>query len=256
MRPLDIPVPKFQNVLVIAEPTLQQIPLNLVLDANEFAGKNQALGYAPSLTWFEAARRNLANHDGRRLAWLSVSEDPDQRGTLEMILDRLRPTFELYNFHIDTSRQIPKSFVGAQMAVVTAHGSLTTDMQFIHKISDEEALAESPIMLARSLAGIELVILFVCSGGRIDKHPLLNTTVSLPKLLLDRGCRTVIASPWPLAAVVTGPWLEGFMEAWESGETALTSTFKANQMVEARLGDFPSYALAMAVHGDVLLRKC
>lgn len=255
MRDFQIPVPSFQNILVVAEPALQQIPFNLILDNDEFAGKTRAIGCAPSLTWFEAARRNLANNDGRRVAWVSTSEDPEKVGTLEMILERMRPTLEQYDFLIDTSRHIPKNFAGAQMAVVTAHGGLTTEKRFIHKISDEEVLVESPVMLARSLAGIELVILFVCSGGRIDRHPILNTTIGLPKMLLEHGCRTVIASPWPLAAVVTAPWLEGFMGAWEMGKTASSAVFNANQAVNERLGDPPQYALAMAVYGDMLLRK-
>lgn len=255
MQELTIPLPSSENILVVAEPVLQQIPLNLLLVGDEFAGKTRAMGYAPSLTWFEAARRNPESHDGRRLAWVSASDDPEKVGTLEMILERLRPTLDRYGFHTDTCRQIPKDFSGAQMAVVTAHGGLTTEKRFIHKISDEEALAESPIALARSLADVELVILFVCSGGRIDRHPIGNTTVGLSKMLLGYGCRTVIASPWPLAAVVTGPWLEGFMEAWDAGETASVATFRANQVVEARLGNPPQYVLAMAVHGDVLLRK-
>ncbi|MFB9125736.1 CHAT domain-containing protein [Paraburkholderia dipogonis] len=253
MGDLDMPIPSSPNILVIAEPVLQQIPVNLVLDAGEFAGRTRSIGYAPSLTWFEAARRSPAQHDDRRLAWISTSEDPEKVGTLEMILERLRSTFEAHHFTIDTSRQIPKNFKGAQMVVITAHGGLTTEKRFIHRISDEEMLAESPEALARALAGVEMVILFVCSGGRSDRHPLGNTTVGLPKMLLDRGCRTVIASPWPLAAVVTGPWLEEFMVAWDAGETAAAATIRANQAVYRRLGDPPQYSLAMAVHGDVLL---
>ncbi len=255
MQALDIPLPSFPNILVVAEPVLQQIPLNLLLDGGEFAGQTRSMGYAPSLTWFEAARRNPTNHDGRRLAWVSASEDNDRMRTLEIILERLRPTLDQHGFRTDTSHQIPKDFSGAQMAVVTAHGDLTIEKRFIHKISDEEALAASPVALAHSLADIELVILFVCSGGRIDRHPLGNTTVGLPKLLLGHGCRTVIASPWPLAEVVTGPWFEGFMKAWDAGETASTATFRANKAVEVRLGNPPQYVLAMTVYGDVLLRK-
>ncbi|VWD15371.1 hypothetical protein BLA39750_03515 [Burkholderia lata] len=254
MGDLEIAVPSSQNILIISEPVLQQIPVNLVLEEGEFSGRTRSIGYAPSLTWFEAARRNPSKHDGRRLAWISASEDLNKVGTLEMILERLRSTFEAHRFDIDTRRQIPKNFLGAQMAVITAHGGLTTEKRFIHRISDEEVLAESPEALARALAGVEMVILFVCSGGRSDRHPLGNTTVGLPKMLLDRGCRTVIASPWPLAAVVTGPWLEEFMVAWDAGETAAGATFRANCAVCRRLGDPPQYSLAMAVHGDMLLR--
>lgn len=74
-------------------------------------------------------------------------------------------------------------------------------------------------------------------------------------MLLDRGCRTVIASPWPLAVAVPGNWLERFLEAWEAGDTALDANFKANAYVRERLGPEPGLGLAMTVYGDVLLTR-
>lgn len=144
---------------------------------------------------------------------------------------------------------------GANLAVVTAHGQLTAENRFIHRIADEQEFVESPLTLARTLAGVELVILFVCSGGRVDRHPFSNTTVSLPKMLLDKGCRTVIASPWPLDSVVPGNWLERFLDAWEAGESVLDANFMANRYVSERLGPEASLCLAMSVYGDVLLRN-
>jgi hypothetical protein len=255
MEKLKIPLPKASNILVIPEPSLQQVPMNLVLSEDEFLGKSCAIGTAPSLTWLQAVQTTPVQHDGRRLAWISASDEPESYGTLEAILGRIQPTFDRFEFQTDTSRRIPKNLSGAQMVVVTAHGSLTAEKRYIQRISDEGVLAESPLILARALAGVEVVILFVCSGGRLDRHPLANTTVGLPKLLLDRGCRVVIASPWPLDALVTYRWLEGFMSAWESGETVLNATFKANGEVSSALGDPPQYGLAMTVHGDVFLRK-
>lgn len=255
MRELDIPLPEAPQLVIIAEPLLQQIPMNLILLKDEFLGYTTAVGIAPSLTWLEAAQQHPSSHDGRRLAWISASDAPEATGTLETILDRLRPTFEEFGIIVDTSRQLPKNLAGAQMVVVTAHGGLTAEGRFIHKISDEEKLVEAPLSLARALAGVELVILFVCSGGRMDKHPLANTTVGLPKQLLDHGSRAVIASPWPLDSMVTYRWLGDFLRAWEAGETVLTATYTANQAVQAALGDPPQYCLAMTVYGDVLLRR-
>lgn len=84
---------------------------------------------------------------------------------------------------------------------------------------------------------------------------MINTTVSLPKMLLDRGCRTVIASPWPLDVAVPSNWLERFLERWDSGDTALEANFKANNYVRHRLGPEPGLCLAMTVYGDVLLTR-
>jgi hypothetical protein len=255
MAEFNIPIPKGKRVLVIAQPALLGLPYNLALVADRFAGSSKAIALVPSLTWLDAVRARSRNENQRLMAWISVPLEPEQLKTLDMVYQRLLPSFEEYGFQIDNSRRIPNGFQGARMAVVTAHGQLTSDARYIHRIADDEALAESPTSLANALAGVELTILFVCSGGRVDEHPHANTSVSLPKLLLDRGCRTVIASPWPVAAAVPGNWFEGFMQAWNAGATTFEANLFANKNVEARLGPEPQYCLAMTVYGDGLLQK-
>lgn len=255
LEKLQLPLPSKKNIIVIAEPILQQIPINLALVDGEFVGRNHTIGYVPSLTWLESMHRRSYTSDNRRLAWISASEDPNDFGTLEMLHTRLASVFDDYGFELNTKRKIPHNFSNARMAVVTAHGGLSEEGRFIHKISDEGVLAETPTRLAQSLANTELVILFVCSGGRIDKHPFNHTTVGLPKLLLDNGCRAIVASPWPLEAKVVGPWLEEFMAIWERGETVSSATQLANEEVAKRLGDFAQYSQAMHVYGDVMYRE-
>jgi hypothetical protein len=114
---------------------------------------------------------------------------------------------------------------------------------------------EAPSALASALEGVELVILFVCSGGRIDKNPWDNSTISLPKQLLNGGSRVVIASPWPLNVLVTYNWLGPFLRAWEAGATVLDATRMANDAVAIHFGDVPQYSLAMRVYGDVMLTR-
>jgi hypothetical protein len=255
MAEFDIPLPKGERVLVIAQPALSGIPYNLVLVKEQLAGSSKAMAMVPSLTWLDAVRARPRNTDQRSVAWVSVPPEPEQLQTLDMVYRRLEPLFEEHGFQVDNSRRIPAGLQGARIAVVIAHGQLTNDARFIHRIADDEELAESPKSLANALAEVELVILFVCSGGRVDEHPHANTSVSLPKLLLNRGCRTVIASPWPLAAAIPGNWLQQFMQAWNAGATALEANLAANKYVESRLGPEPQYCLAMTVYGDGLLRK-
>jgi hypothetical protein len=188
-------------------------------------------------------------------AWISTQEGPEANGTLGRALERLGGTFDDFGFTIDNGRQLPPDMSDAKLAVITAHGGLTAEGRYIHSIRDEDHLFEAPTALAAALAGVEVVILFVCSGGRIDKHPWGNTTVGLPKLLLDKGCRVVIASPWPLDVKVTDNWLDPFLREWESGATALQATKKANEEVAHRLGKRPQYSLGMIAYGDVLLTK-
>lgn len=255
MGDFELPTPSTDKVLVIAQPRLQQLPINLYIVDGQFAGENKAIGMAPSLTWLDNARQYRAVTSGKRHAWISCSPQAEAYRALDMVFARLEPCFQQHGFVIDTRGRIPADVRGASMAVVAAHGQLTSDKRYIHGIADEEDLYESAVSLARALAKVELVILFVCSGGRVDPHPMVNTTVSLPKMLLDRGCRTVIASPWPLDVAVPSNWLERFLERWDSGDTALEANFKANEYVRQRLGPEPGLCLAMTVYGDILLTR-
>lgn len=261
MEALGVHLPASEKLLIVAEPQLQQLTANLVVvppQEGEFAhfyGSRSALGYVPALSWLAATRSEARSAKSGYRAWISADSGPDAAGTLDIALARLSGTFEEFGFSVNTRRSLPTDMTDAGVAVVTAHGGLAREGRYLHSIRDEERLVAPPSALAAALAGSELVILFVCSGGRIDKHPWGNRTVGLPRQLLDKGVRAVIASPWPLDVKVTYTWLEPFMKAWNSGATALQATKTANEAVAARLGDSPQYSLAMTVYGDVLMTK-
>lgn len=261
MEALNVRLPESEKLLVVAEPLLQQLTANLVVVHPEdggfeyFYGSRSAVGFVPSLRWLSVTRARVRAGKEAYRAWISADSGPDAVGTLDIALARLSGTFEEFGFSVDTNRRLPGGMSDAGLVVVTAHGGLAQEGRYLHSIRDEGKLVEPPSALAASLAGVELVILFVCSGGRIDKHPWGNRTVGLPRQLLDKGARVVIASPWPLDVKVTYTWLEPFMNAWNAGETVLQATKLANEVVANRLGDNPQYSLAMSVYGDVLVTK-
>lgn len=261
MKELGVRLPKSEQLLIVAEPLLQQLSANLVVvqpDDGEFEyfyGSRSAVGFVPALSWLAVTRARVRAGNGAYRAWISADPGPTAAGTLDIALARLSGTFEEFGFSVDTSHRLPTEMSDAGLAVVTAHGGLAAEGRYLHSIRDEENLLEPPSALAASLTGVELVILFVCSGGRIDKHPWSNRTFGLPRQLLDKGARAVIASPWPLDVKVTYTWLEPFMKAWNSGATVLQATKTANEVVAVRLGDSPQYSLAMSVYGDVLMTK-
>jgi len=256
---LDVRLPTPDSLVVVAEPLLQQLTANLVLVEPEnggfsyFLGTKTAVGMVPSLTWLSRTRSNIRSGKHAYKAW--ISSDPEGTGVLDVALARLDGTFKDFGFTIDTGRKLPSDMSDAGLAVVTAHGGLTAEGRFIHSIRDEENLVEAPSALALALAGVEVVVLFVCSGGRLDKHPWDNRTVGLPKQLMDKGCRAIIASPWPLDVKVTYRWLEPFLLEWEAGSTILQATKRANEAVARALGDSPQYSLAMTVYGDIMLTR-
>jgi hypothetical protein len=260
MERLGAKVASEGELLIIAEPMLQQLAMNLIVveplvGFSYFLGSKAAVGATPSLRWLSQVRGSARKGRGGYKAWISAEESSFDGGALGLVLDRLKDTFAQYDFAVDTGRKLPLDVSDASLVVACAHGGLTSSGKFIHTISDEDNLVESPGALAQALRGVELVILFVCSGGRLDKHPFDNSTVGLPKQLLNQGCRAVVASPWPLDVKVTYNWLGPFMQAWEAGETVLSATKMANDAVTLSLGDHPQYGLAMAVYGDVLLNK-
>ena len=61
-----------------------------------------------------------------------------------------------------------------------------------------------------ALSNVGVVILFVCSGGRLDAHPNENTTIGLTKQLLGKGCRAVIAPPMAFGNVSSPPLASDF----------------------------------------------
>lgn len=261
MEALGVRLPKSEKLLIVAEPQLQQLTANLVVvhpddgGFDYFYGSKSAVGFVPALSWLAVTRARARTGKTAYRAWISADSGPDAAGTLDIVLARLSGTFEDFGFSVDTSRRLPSDMSDAGLVVVTAHGGLAQEGRYLHNIRDEEKLIEPPSALAASLAGVELVILFVCSGGRIDKHPWGNRTVGLPRQLLDKGTRAVIASPWPLDVKVTYTWLRPFMDAWNAGATVLLATKVANEVVAKQLGDNPQYSLAMSVYGDALMTR-
>lgn len=280
MEELNIRLPQCERLVLVAEPFLQQVTANLVVVQPEdgtfgfFAGTKTAIGIVPSLSWLSAASNLEPSGRTAYKAWISADprsgfgeaaegmdsgeyrlEEAEREPTLDIALRNLGRCFEDFGFTVDNGRRLPNNMQDAGLAVITAHGGLNREGRYLHSIRDDDDLFVSPSALAATLTGVELVILFVCSGGRIDKNPWDNSTTSLPKQLLNNGTRTVIGSPWPLDVMVTYNWLEPFLLEWEAGATALDATKKANDAVARNLGEVPQYSLAMRVYGNVMLTR-
>jgi len=133
---------------------------------------------------------------------------------------------------------------------VTAHGGVHPEGRYFQVVSDEGVLRVTAGDLANALRNICVVVLFVCSGGRADKHPAANTTLGLAKQIVDRGCSAVIASPWPLDARVPSHWLPAFLDQWTKGATLIEANFEANRVVDRRFAQDPARGLAMTVFGN------
>jgi hypothetical protein len=242
-------------VIVIADAALQSFPPNLFYVDDEFAGRTRPMAAAPSLAWLQAARAKGAIGDGRCCAWISTAVGGTESQTLPMVAQRLEPTFYKYGFIVDNGPTLPATFAGASMAVITAHGGVHPEGRYFQVVSDEGVLRVTASDLANALRNTGIVILFVCSGGRTDKHPGANTTLGLAKQILDRGCTAVIASPWPLDARVPSHWLPEFLDHWNHGKSLIEANFAANQTTDRRFSRDPARGLAMTIFGNPGLRQ-
>lgn len=243
------------RAVIVASTALQGFPPNLLHVQHEFAGWHRRLAAAPSLTWLESARRNPFTGDGRKLAWIPLDGSEDPLSPLNIVAGEVQDTFVKHGITLSTVLSLPIGAAGADLAVIAAHGGVTEDDRFFQVVADDSDVKFTPGALAGSLAGVGTVVLFVCSGGRIDKHPGANAVLGMAKRLLARGCRAVVAPTWPLEVSVPGVWLPAFLAEWERGAAAIDACFAANTAARSEFGWNPKRCLAMTVYGDPLAAK-
>lgn len=241
-----------QRSVIILDTELQRLSPNLLVVGNELLGVKTATAVAPSVAWLHAALEVRRTERKPPVAWISTATEDGGFGTLEMLAGRLEDPLRKYGVPLLTTAEIPCALQGAELAIVAAHGDVGSDGRYFQVVADEDAFRMNQIDLADALSSAGVVILFICSGGRFDKHPLASTAVALPKELLDRGCSAVVGSPWPLDSSVPAHWLPTFLDAWYSGAPVIDATHLANKAVAERLGNSPEKWLALTVYGNPL----
>lgn len=254
MRELGISVVPTTPVLLVADVALQQLPANLLMASGELLGLQVPVAAAPSLSWLKEARDRPAR-TGAPFAWIPISDDAEAVQTLGTLADRLSSTLRDHSIDLDTGLAVPDRLKGAELAIVAAHGSIIPEGRFFQVVADDANMRLTPDAISSAVRNAGIVILFVCSAGRFDKHPMADTTTGLAKELLDQGCSAVVASPWPLNASVPAYWLPAFMEAWSAGASVIEANFEGNKAVERALGNSPANRLALTVFGDPLVTK-
>ncbi|MEO8870291.1 MAG: CHAT domain-containing protein [Granulicella sp.] len=244
-----------EPTVFICDTRLQQLPPNLFMHEGNFAGRQQPVAMAPSLTWLSRAKATLPRSFGPPVAWVSDGADPDADNTLNFLASLLQDTCNKYGIALERSTTPPAALAQAELAIVGAHGGLSDGERFFRVVADEGDTRMTARTLSEALDRCNVAVLFVCSGGRMDRHPLSNSVLGLPKELLNGGQQAVIASPWPLHVSVPAHWLGAFLDAWNNGDTLIVANFKANQEVARRSGDNPAHCLAMTVYGNPLIKK-
>lgn len=244
-----------QRALLVMEPNLQRIPPNLLIASNDFIGRHTAIASVPSLSWLNAVRSAKRKYGGREVAWISTALKEGNKPALSVLAERVAYDLENHGIKLDTGAKIPKNLSGSKMVIVAAHGGTTPENRYFQVVADDADLLIPAGAFAANFCDCGLVILFVCNAGRFDRHPTGNAALGLTKELLNRGCSTVIASPWPLDTSVPPYWLPRFLEEWSDGKAAIDANFAANKAVEKAMSYSPAHCLALTVYGDPFIRK-
>jgi len=212
-----------------------------------FAGAHRPVSSAPSVLWLDAAMRCKSSGDGRRLAWMPGG------GTMKAIADYSGGPFDAHHVQLDDQERLPDHFKGASLAIIAAHGKLNPDGGTFQVVSSEGNVAVTGGELARALHNVGVVILFVCSGGRSDKHPAADATIGLARDILDQGAQAVVASPWPLESLVPPRWIDTFLRNWDQGDSLADAVHAANLQLFVR-DQNPETGLAMNILGNPFVR--
>jgi CHAT domain-containing protein len=236
--------------MVVPAVGLAAFPANLLFLNDDFAGRQMPMAAVPSLSWLARSRQQHRSRNGRRIAWISTQHDETSPGTLLQVAERLREPLTNFGIDLRTTSSAPPEMRGADLVVLGAHGGLVPEERFFQVVADERSLRLSARHLAGLVGEAGIAILFICSAGRADVVPFASATVGLAKLMLDSGCRAVVASPWPLDARVPAHWMPAFLRASAEGATLGHATFAANHAVSQALGNVVTHALAMHVIGD------
>lgn len=239
--------------VIVAGTELQGFPPNLFQVERQLAGYTHRLCLAPSLEWLAAARETPPPGDHRLTAWIPDAEPEEGLPALAILADRLKDSLDKHGVALSTGEAPPPDMTRSGLAIVAAHGGVGEDKKYFRVITDDVDLALAASAFSGTISDVNVVVLFVCSGGRLDKHPGANTTVGLVKQLLDRGCRAIVAPPWPLDTSIPPLWLPAFLDSWADGAPVIDACFEANQAVRAARGQRPVDDLAMTVFGDPLV---
>jgi hypothetical protein len=233
-------------VVYLLTRALTRLPANLLLRNGELSGMKGPVAVVPSLSWLLEQRLRPSNATGRQAWILPAGPESGALGLLADNLPGLLPGFVV-------GATFPSLQQPLAVAILAAHGGIDESGLFFRSVADEQALRYSIAQVATALAGCDLVVLCVCSGGRSDPAPFSARTIGLPSALLAAGCRTVLASPWPLDALAVLRWIPLFFAAWDSDTDVAVAVHRAN-LALMRTYCHPRDFLAMHVFGEAALR--
>lgn len=238
--------------LYVLDHELADLPPNLILVNGVLAGGIGSIASAPSLSWLHATLQTTRVPNGRRTCWILP---PDDSLGLVVLRDDVAEELATRGFNVVVDVELPQESRGSDMVVVGAHGSIWFDKNTFRVISDDGTQVRYSMRdFAARLSNTAVVVLLMCSGGRLDRDVHSSGAIGLPHELLRRGCRAVVGSPWPVDVRRANQWGKHFIEQWDAGMMLIDAVQCANeQLRQSHSGE--SHFLAMHVIGNPLEHK-
>lgn len=243
-------LPDLPERALIVSGDLSRLPPNVLTVNGDLAGLSKSLAIVPSLAWLKASVAVGRRGDGTAAAWIPIAADTSYMDTLSLMADEIEGVLGPAGIQLHTQSATPAALASADLAIVGAHGGLAETNGYFRGLSDDRHEPADLRQLVDALRGSRVAVLFVCSGGRVDRHPESGGLVGIAHRLLDKGLDAVVAPSWPIPFTMARPWLDPFLKAWKGGSQIIDAYHVANNAVAAATSHDLSRSLAMTLYGN------
>ncbi|NPC47675.1 CHAT domain-containing protein [Corallococcus sp. AB032C] len=239
------------EIVIVRETALSDIPVNLLLCGGRLLGSTVPVSSVPSLTWLRADMQNQTPVLARRVAWL-LPADESGASPLSIMYEDLQKLLPIHSVGMAHGVH-PGKVSQSELVIIAGHGSVWGRERYFKTLSGEDISSFGVDDVADAIQGSSIVVLLVCSAGRLDRDLFSSRSIGLPHRLLKQGCRAVVASPWPIKFTLASQWLGFFLDALKAGMTVSEATYYSNLELRdrhLRVSDF----LAMHVIGNPFVK--
>lgn len=156
---------------------------------------------------------------------------------LAQLYAHLEETLNAEKFQLFVNEKYPDSPLSSNLNILCVHGSEAGKDANCFYV-DGEALVDMNRIIGRG----ELLILFVCFSGSMDKSAYDNAIHTIIKKFIRMGYQAVIAPMWALSTEILPLWLNIFMMHFNKGEYVVDALYYANLKVKQSYPTPSAYA--------------
>ncbi|WP_160012502.1 CHAT domain-containing protein [Rhizobium sp. 18055] len=248
-------VPSLPESAIIVSGDLSRMPPNMLTIDGALVGASRSLATVPSLSWLRSSISAARQGDGSAAAWIPIAAGTYYMDPLSLLAGDLEQVLTDRSIALHTHASTPSALGSADLVIVGAHGGLAEHNGFFRGLSDDTQEPLDFAHLVDAVRNSRVALLFVCSGGRFDRHPESGALAGLAHKLLDLGLDAVVAPSWPIPFTVARPWLDAFLRSWNDGSPIMECYRAGNDTVARETSHDFSRSLAMALYGNPYITR-